>query len=98
MEFLIAIMTSDSNILAQVLYQLQSIVQLIADVICPNKICRGKKSVYLSSFEEINIGPTNVSNAKRAATCSIFLSKIRNHVLHYLVGPTALKKRQSPIT
>ena len=47
-------MTSDSNILAQLLYQDQSIVELIGDVICPNKKCRGEKSVYITSFEEIN--------------------------------------------
>ena len=44
-EFLIAIRTSDSNILAQVRYQDQSIVQLIGDVICTNKKCRGEKCV-----------------------------------------------------
>ena len=54
MEFLRAIMTFDSNILAQVLYQDQSIVELIGDVTCPNKKCRGEKCVYLTSFEEIN--------------------------------------------
>ena len=27
--------------------------------------------------------------------CSIFLLRIKNHVLPYLVGPTALEKRQS---
>ena len=53
-EFLIAIMTFDSNILAQVLYQDQSIVELIGDVICPNKKFRAEKSVYTTSFEEIN--------------------------------------------
>ena len=47
-------MTSDINILAQVLYQYQSIVQLIGDVICPKRKCRGEKCVYLTSFEEIN--------------------------------------------
>ena len=47
-------MTSDSNFLAQVLYQDQSIVQLIGDVICPNKIFIGEKSVYLTNFEQIN--------------------------------------------
>ena len=45
-EFLIAIRTSDSNILAQVLYQDQSIVQLNGDVICPNKNFRGENCVY----------------------------------------------------
>ena len=37
--------------------------------------------------------PTNVSNAKLAVRCSIFLLRIRNHVLTYLVGPTALEKK-----
>ena len=54
MELLIAIMTSDSNNLAQVLYQDQNVVELIGDVICSNKKCRGEKSVYITSFEEIN--------------------------------------------
>ena len=36
----LAIMTSVSNILAQVLYQDQSILQLIGDVICQNENCR----------------------------------------------------------
>ena len=47
-------MTSDSNILDQVVYQDQSIVELTGDVICPNKKSRGEKSVYISNFEEIN--------------------------------------------
>ena len=47
-------MTFDSIIPAQVLYQDQSIVELIGDVICPNKKSRGEKSVYITSFEEIN--------------------------------------------
>ena len=42
--------------------------------------------------------PTNMSNGKLAVTRSIFLIRIRNHVLHYLVGATALEKRQNPIT
>ena len=54
MGFLIATMTFDANILAQVLYQDQSIMELIEDVICPNKKCRGEKSVYSTNFEEIN--------------------------------------------
>ena len=53
-ELLIATMTFDSNILAQVFYQDQSIVELIGDVTCPKKKCRGEKCVYLTSFEEIN--------------------------------------------
>ena len=54
MEFLIALMTFDSKVLAQLLYQDQSIVELIGDVICPNKKWRSEKSVYIMSFEEIN--------------------------------------------
>ena len=70
MEYLIAIMTFDSNILAQVLYQDQSIVELIGDDICPNKKCRGEKSVYNTSFEEIN---KNTYQGKQCKAC--------NHVL-----------------
>ncbi len=47
-------MISDSNILAQVLYQDQSIVQLIGDVISPNKKCRSETCVYITSFAKIN--------------------------------------------
>ena len=47
-------MTSDSNILAQVLYQDHNIVELIGDAISPNKKCRGEKSAYITSFEGIN--------------------------------------------
>ena len=67
MEFLIEIMTFDSNTLAQVLYQDQSIVELIGDVICPNKKCRGEKSVYLTSFEEIN---KSTYQCKQCKACS----------------------------
>ena len=56
-EFLMENMTSDSNILAQVLYQDQSVMELIGDVICPKKKCRGEKCVFLTSFEEINKNP-----------------------------------------
>ena len=66
-EFLIAIITCESNILAQVLYQDQSIVQFIGDVICPNKKCRGEKCVYLTSFEEINKG---TYQCKQCKACS----------------------------
>ena len=91
-------MTSDSNILAQLLYQDQSIVELIGDVICPNKKCRGEKSVYITSFEEIN---KSTYEYKQCKACTHVLNiplRIRNHVLPYLVGPTALEKRQSWIT
>ena len=47
-------MISDSNNLAQELYQDQSLVQLIGDLIYPTKKCRNEKCVYLTSFEEIN--------------------------------------------
>ena len=60
-------MTSDSNILAQVLYQDQSIVELIGEAICPNKKCRGEKSVYLTSFEEIS---KSTYHCKQCKACS----------------------------
>ena len=85
-EFLIAIMTSDSNILAQVLYQDQR------DVICSNKKCRGKKYVYLTSFEEIN---KSTYQCKHCKSCSHVLNiplKDQKHAVPYLVGPTTLKK------
>ena len=69
--FLRAIMTSDSNILAQVLYQDQSIVQLIGDVICPNTKCRGEKCVNLTSFEEIN---KSTYQGKQCNACSHVLN------------------------
>ena len=71
MEFLITFMTSDSNVLAQVLYQDQSVVQLIGDVICPNKKCRGEKCVYLTSFEEIN---KSTYQAKQCKACTHVLN------------------------
>ena len=70
-EFLKAIMISDPNILAHVHYQDQSIVQLIGDVICPNKKCRGEKCVYLTSFEEINKGTYRYGQCK---ACSYVLN------------------------
>ena len=57
------------------------------------------KSAYtLRALKKSTRAPTTVSDAKRAVTCSMFLLRIRNHVLTYLVGPTALEKRQSWIT
>ena len=70
-DFLIAIMTFDSNIFAQVRYQDQSIVGLIGVVICPNKICRGEKSVYITSFEEIN---KSTYQCKQCKACSQVLN------------------------
>ena len=70
-KFQITIMTFDSNILIQVLYQDQSIVELIGDVICPNKNCRGEKCVYLTSFEEIN---KNTYQCKQCKPCSHVLN------------------------
>ena len=67
MEFLIVIMTSDSNILAQVLYQDQSTVELIGDVICSNKKCRGEKCAYLTSFKEIK---KSTYQCKQCKACS----------------------------
>ena len=60
-------MTSDSNILAQVLYQDQSTVELIGDVICSNKKCRGEKCAYLTSFKEIN---KSTYQCKQCKACS----------------------------
>ena len=91
-------MTSDSNNLAQVLYQDQITVELIGDVICSNKKCRGENAYTLPALKKSTRAPTNVSKEKLAIACSIFLLRIRNHVLPYLVEPTALEKRQSPIT
>ena len=64
MEFLIAIMTFDSKVLAQVLYQDQNILELIGVVICPNKKRRGEKCVYLRSFEEANKGTYECEECK----------------------------------
>ena len=71
MEFLIAIMTFDSNNLSQVLYQDQSKVDLIGDVICPNKKCGGGTSVYITSTEEINKG---TYQCKQCRACSHVLN------------------------
>ena len=57
-----------------------------------------KTAYTLRALKKSTRAPTNVSNAKRAVTCSMSLLRIRNHVLPYLVGPTALEKRQSWIT
>ena len=67
MEFLIATMISDSHILAQLLYQDQSIVQFSRDVICPNKKCRGEKCIHFTSSEEIN---KNTYQCKECKACS----------------------------
>ena len=64
-------MTFDSNILAQVLYQDQSIVELIGDVICPNNKFRVEKSVYITSFEEIN---KSTYQCKQCKACSHVLN------------------------
>ena len=64
-------MISDPNILAQVLYQDQIIVQIIGDVICPNKKCRGGKCVYLTSLEKIN---KNTYQCKQCKACSHVLN------------------------
>ena len=52
-----------------------------------------KRAYTLRALKKSTRAPTNVSNAKRAVTWSIFLLRIRNHVLPYLVGPTALEKK-----
>ena len=70
-EILVAIMTFDSKIFAQVLYQDQSVVHLIGDVICPNKKCRGEKCVYFTRFEEIH---KSIYQCKQCKACSHVLS------------------------
>ena len=70
-ELLIAIMTSDSDILAQVLYQDQCIVHFLGVVICSNKKCRGENCVYLTSFEEIN---KNAYQCQQCKACSYVLN------------------------
>ena len=57
-----------------------------------------KRAYTLRALKKSTRAPTNVSNAKRAVTCSIFLLRMRKHVLLYLVGPNELEKRQSWIT
>ena len=67
MEFLIALLGFDSNTLSQVLYQDQSLGQIIGDVICSNKKCKGEKCVYITSFEDIN---KNTYQCKQCKACS----------------------------
>ena len=55
------------KILAQLFYQDQKIVELMGDVICANKKCRGKKCVYLTSFEEVN---RSTYECKQCKVCS----------------------------
>ena len=69
-ELLIAMITSDYNILVQVFYQDQNIVQLIGDMICPHKKCRGEKCVNLTMFEGINKSP---NQCKQCKACSHML-------------------------
>ena len=57
------------------------------------RIVEVKRAYTLGALKKSKRAPTNVSNAKPAVTCSIFLLRIRNHVLPYLVGPTALEKK-----
>ena len=64
-------MTSDTNILAQVFYQDQSTVELIGDVICSNKKCRGEKCAHLTSFEEMN---KSTYQQKQCKACSHVLN------------------------
>ena len=90
-------MTCDSNNLAQVLYQDESLVELIGDVICAKKKCRGEKCVYLTSFEEIN---KITHQCKQCKACSHLLN-VRfsdQKPCVTLFGQTALEKRQSRIT
>ena len=67
-DFLIAYMAYDWNIHAQVFfYQVEGIVELIGDVICPNENCGVEKCVYLTSFEEIN---KSTYLCKKSKACS----------------------------
>ena len=68
-------MTSDSNVLDQVIYQDQSTVELVGDVICPNKKCRGEERVYLSRFEEINKSTYQCEQCKACSHMLIILLK-----------------------
>ena len=70
-KFLRAIRTYDSNIPAHVLYQNESIVELIADVICRKKKCGEENCVYLTSFEEIN---RSTYEFKQCKACSHVLN------------------------
>ena len=60
-------MTSDPNNFAQVFHQDQSKVQLIGDVICPNKKYRDEKCGNLTSFKEIN---KSTYECKQCKACS----------------------------
>ena len=98
MELLIAIMESDSNIPARVLYQDQSIVELLGDVICPNKKCRGEKSVYKTSFEEIN---KSTYECKHCKVCTHVLKipfKDQNQCVTLFGWTYCFRKRQISIT
>ena len=64
-------MTSDSNILAQVLYQDQSTVELIGDLICSSKKCRVKNCVYITSFKETK---KSTYQCKQCKACSHVLN------------------------
>ena len=97
-EFLTAIMISDSNILAQVLYQNQSIVQLIVDVICPNKKCRGERCVYLTTFEEIIKSTYQCKQCKAFSHMLNFLFKDQKPCVTLFGWTYCFKKRQIWIT
>ena len=98
MDLFQAFTTSESNILAQVLYQNQSVVELIGDVIFSNEKCKGEQSVYITSFEDINKRTYKCMQCKACTHVLINLFQIRDHVLVCFFGPTALEKRQRWIT
>ena len=81
LEQLMATMTSESSILAQVLYYNQNTLERIGDVICPNWKGRSEKSVYLTSREEINKITYECKQCKPCSYVPKFLLSIRNHVL-----------------
>ena len=66
-------MTSDKkkNILAQVLFPDQSIMEVIGDVICPTRNSRGEKCVYLRSFNKSN---KSTYDCKQCKACSHVLN------------------------
>ena len=93
-------MTCDSNFLAQndLFHQDQGIVELIGNVNCPNRKFRDEICVYLTSFEEIN---RSTYEGKQCKACSHMLNlpvKDQKPCDTFLVGPTALEKRQSWFT
>ena len=91
-------MTCDSNILAQVIYKDQIILELVAVVIRPKKNLEAKSAYTYRVLKKSTRAPTKESNAKLAVTGSKFFLRNRNYVFPFLIGTTSLGKRQSGIT